>query len=141
VRKHNWLPSITLYFSLLRQTFLQPFNVNWVLIALISCITTTCTSPGIISLPLRCASSFFRIKRLPTANHGRARALRTSIRPFLSLPTSSFLHLTKDSSAPTVSLAPSRSRVTPCLWVMCARSKLDLFRTRRFNRIRWTSDY
>jgi hypothetical protein len=91
VRKHNWLPSITLYFSLLSHTFLQPFNVNWVLIALISCITTTCTSPGIISLPLRCASSFFRIKRLPTANHGRARALRTSIRPFLSIPTSSFL--------------------------------------------------
>jgi hypothetical protein len=91
VRKHSWLPSITLYFSLLSQTFLQPLNVNSVVIASIFCNATTCTRPGITSVPLRCASSSFRIKRVPTANHGQARAPRTSTKPFLSIKTSSLL--------------------------------------------------
>ena len=43
------------------------------------------------------------------------------------LPPSSFLHLTKDSSALTVSLIRSRSRVTPCLRALVREIKTRSF--------------
>jgi hypothetical protein len=136
VRKHSWLPSIAFIGSHCSQTLHSTFERE---------LNTHC-----IDLLHHCNLQIIRYLRsspmcfqsLPRSNacqsdQRQARAPATSEKPFLSIPSSSFLHHSiVSTSARTVSLIPSRSRVTPCLRVMCATSKLDPSRTRRFNQNR-----
>lgn len=141
MRKHSWLPSIAFIGSHCSQTFHSTFERK---------LNTHC-----IDLLHHCNRHIIRYLRsspmcfkfLPRSNacqsdQRQARAPGTSEKLFLSIPTSSFLHHTIVSTgARAVSLIRSRSRVTACLRVMCATSKLDPSRTRRFNQNRWTSDF